>query len=182
MKELNFTPFPALETDRLILRQLEDGDAYFIYQLRTSPQNNIYLDLPIPADTTETLSYIYRMNQGIKDNKYIYWAITRKVDGVMVGTICLWNFDIAKCLAEVGYELLHSYQRQGYMREAFKEVVQYAIEQLGLITLEAYTHSANQPSIRLLEHYNFLQVRTLIETNSSGKTMEQAIYRKQYKD
>ncbi len=176
--EPKFDPFPQLETKRLILRQLKDYDADFLYELRTTPKNNKYLDLPIPSGTDEALAYITRMNRGISEQRHIYWAITKKEDGEMVGTICLWNFDAAQRLVELGYELLFTYQKQGYMREALTKVMTYAFDTLAADALVAYTHKENSSSIRLLQYYGFLPSGTIQETNSKGQAVELAIYRK----
>lgn len=133
----------------------------------------------VPKDFNDTLVYIQRMNNGIKQNKYIYWSITLKESQEMIGTICLWNFVVEKRLAELGYELLHSFQRQGYMREAFGLVLDYATENLELHTLEAYTHEKNVPSIRLLEYYDFEKSGSIQAQHSkNGEPFTQEIYTK----
>jgi len=174
-----FSPFPVLETARLLLRQLEHGDAEFIYTLRTSAENNRFLDMVVPKDSKETLMYIQRMNKGIREDKYIYWSITLKESQEMIGTICLWNFVVEKRHAELGYELLHRFQRQGYMRAAFGRVLDYATEYLELRTLEAYTHEKNVPSIRLLEYYDFEKSGSIQAQHSkTGEPFTQEIYTK----
>lgn len=181
MKKLKFTPFPVLETKRLVLRQLEDADAQFIYDLRISKENNRFLDLPIPKDTSQTQAYITRMNKGISEDKYIYWAITERNSSQMIGTICLWNLVEAKRQAELGYELHHNFQKQGYMREAFAEVVSYAREDLGMKILEAYTQQGNIPSLKLLEHFGFEKVNSIAEKHSkTGQSFVQLVYKKEY--
>lgn len=179
MNKPKFTPFPILETERLVLRQLEDTDSGFIYSLRTAPENNLYIDMVIPQSTAETDQYIAKMNHGISEDKYIYWVITLKESRTVIGTICLWNFVEATKLAELGYELHQDFQKQGYMREAFGRVVQYAIMDLELSTLEAYTHENNDPSVKLLEHYDFDKVGSKKEVHSrTDESYKLLIYRK----
>jgi len=181
MISLCFQPFPELVTERLRLRNLKETDASFIFSLRTDHENGKYLDLPVPKDQKECLSYIARMQKGIADNKYIYWAIERIEDQTMIGTICLWNFNIQEGRAELGYELQLSAQKQGYMNEALSAVIDFATDNLGLTKLEAYTHEKNDPSSRLLEKHEFGIVGYKKETHSrTGQSYKYAIYSRSF--
>ena len=73
----------------------------------------------------------------------------------MIGTICLFEFADDNFKAEIGYELLPSYQGKGLMQEAVSKVLEFGFQHLGLNSIEAYTHSENQSSTRLLEKFNF---------------------------
>ncbi len=57
--------------------------------------------------------------------------------------------------AEIGYELLPGYQGKGLMQEAASKVLEFGFQHIGLDSLEAYTHTENQSSTRLLEKLNF---------------------------
>ena len=52
MHKIDFTPFPVLETERYILRQLSLSDDNEIFILRSDKEVNKYLDRPI-AKTIE---------------------------------------------------------------------------------------------------------------------------------
>lgn len=64
--------------------------------------------------------------------------------------------------AEIGYELLPDFQGKGIMQEAISKVIDFGILHIGLNSIEAYTHSKNQSSTRLLEKFNF-------KKNSAGE-------------
>jgi [ribosomal protein S5]-alanine N-acetyltransferase len=57
--------------------------------------------------------------------------------------------------AELGYELLASYQRKGIMTEAITAVLDFAFTQLALSKIEAWTHPQNERSSALLHKVNF---------------------------
>ncbi len=153
-----FTSFPFLQTERLTLRQLSVNDDKEIFALRSDKQVNKYI---IGRDLSNTMEdarkFIDKIAEVVKQNKGIYWAITLTNTDKLVGTICLFNFLNENDQAEIGYELLPSFQRQGIMQEATAKVIAFALDVIGLKTIEAYTHVKNKKSLSLLEKYNFLK-------------------------
>jgi ribosomal-protein-alanine N-acetyltransferase len=63
--------------------------------------------------------------------------------------------------AEIGYELLPDFQGKGIMQEAASKVIKFGVQYIGLNSIEAYTHSKNEKSTRLLEKLNFKKHRTV---------------------
>src|ERR1700739_2910268 len=99
-------PFPILETERLVLRQLDIGDENEIFQLRSDEGVNKFLDRPRANTLDDAKRFIEKIVKGINGNECLYWAITLKNEKKLVGTICLWNFSLENNSAEIGYELL----------------------------------------------------------------------------
>ena len=163
---LRFTPFPELTTDRLKLRQLSDLDGPDIFRLRKNPQVGQFLDRPKAKNVAEAQAFIKKINAGIMDDHWIYWAITRKEDTGVIGTICLWNFSEKKDQAEVGFEMLPEFQRYGFTNESLKSVLYYAFVNLKLLRIEAYTHPENIPSIQLLNKNQFCPAPTPSSDNN----------------
>ena len=154
-KEINFTSFKELTTERLLLRFLKATDKKEIFILRSDPVINKYIDRPAPTKIEEAMLFIKNRNDNIKENKALYWAITLNENPKLIGTICLWNFSEDKKTAEVGYELFPAFQGKGIMSEAIKKVIESAFENMGVETLEAFTHKDNQKSRSLLSKNNF---------------------------
>ena len=148
-----FTPFPILKTDRLILRQLVNTDDKEIFALRSDDNVNRYLDRQPSKSIEDAKSFIQIITENVKKNDSIYWVIS--LNGILIGTICLFEFADDNFKAEIGYELLPSYQGKGLMQEAVSKVLEFGFQHLGLNSIEAYTHSENQSSTRLLEKFNF---------------------------
>jgi ribosomal-protein-alanine N-acetyltransferase len=151
----NFTPFPVLRTERLILRQLVSSDDKEIFALRSDNNVNKYLDRKPSKSIDEARNFIQTINKNIQRNDSIYWAITLNDTDQLIGTICLYNFCDDNLKAELGYELLPDFGQKGIMQEAASKVIDFAIQHMGLHSIEAYTHSENQRSTRLLEKLNF---------------------------
>lgn len=163
------TPFPELLTNRLLLRKLEPADAVRIYELRTDPRVNEYIDRPPTESVEEGLRFIHRINISVSEGDCLYWAIVPKQEQDLIGTICLWNWNKAAQLAEVGFELLPAWQGNGFMHEALHRIIGYAFEQLPLTQIDAWVHPQNKPCIRLLESNSFELIATPVHT-AAGTT------------
>ena len=155
MTEKNFTPFPVLTTERLTLRQLISSDDKEIFALRSDDNVNKYLDRKPSKSIDDAKNFIQTINENIQRNDSIYWAITLNGTDKLIGTICLFDFTNDNLKAEIGYELLPDFQGKGIMQEATSKVIDFGIQHIGLNSIEAYTHSENQSSTRLLEKLNF---------------------------
>ena len=167
MSKLNFTPFPILKTKRLTLRCLEVSDVQQLFVLRSDNTVNQYIDRPKPKDITEVSEFIHKINNGIKQNEWIYWIISLKESPQLIGTICLWNFSEKKDVAELGYELDPAYQGEGFMSEALKKIIEFGFKEIVLNAIDAYTHQNNDNSTKLLQKYNFKLDRERIDKANS---------------
>jgi ribosomal-protein-alanine N-acetyltransferase len=155
MLHLNFTPFPVVTTERLILRQLTIKDAKEIMILRSDEQVNKFIDRPKSIDLNEAKKFIEKINTGIT-NDWIYWALTLKDDDTLIGTICLWNISVESDTAELGYELHPDFQGKGIMREAISKIIEHGFNKMKLEIITAFTRPDNSRSTNLLMKYNFL--------------------------
>lgn len=156
MPALNFTSFPQLMTERLLLRRLSEADAHDLLMLRSNEQVNQFLDRPACIDLEAAQSFIAKIEKGIINKESLYWVITLKGNDKLIGTICLWNFEADKMQAEVGFELFPGFQGKGIMREALSGVLDFGFKELQLKTITALTNPGNLPSIKLLEKAGFL--------------------------
>ena len=167
-EKLNFTPFPELKTERLILRQLTEDDTQEIFFLRTDESVNLYIERPRPENINDAIDFILKTNNGIKQNEMIDWAIMLKDAQKLIGTICLWNFSEDKTRAEVGFELKPDYQGKGIMNEALNKILEYGFETCHLTAIDGYTHKDNIGSIKLLKKNNFEQNTELKDNENSN--------------
>jgi len=156
-EKFNFTPFPELKTERLMLRQLTEADSQEIFFLRTDEGVNIYIERPRPKSIDDAKKFISKTNDGINRNEWIDWAITLKDTQKLIGSICLWNFSENKTNAEIGFELKPEYQGKGIMNEALICILEFGFKSISLSSIDAYTHKNNISSIKLLKKNNFKQ-------------------------
>ena len=157
MLNLNFTPFPTITTQRLVLRQFQDDDVHELFALRTDERVNRFLDRPRPESLNDVRGFIAKVNQITHDNEGLYWVITRKNEDKLLGTIGLRNFEPEQYQAEIGYELHPDHQGQGFMHEAITHVLAYGFGRLGMQAIMADTDPGNLRSIQILERHGFVK-------------------------
>lgn len=166
MADTRFTFFPDLNTERLTLRQLSVNDRQDIFALRSDPEINRYLDRQSDKTIEDSLNFINKVTDNIKGRNSVYWVITLKGTGVLVGTVCLFNFSQEKKSGEIGYELMTRFQGQGIMKEALGLVIDYAFQTLKFQYIVAYTHHENLRSGKLLAKLSFAQSSEVDEENA----------------
>jgi ribosomal-protein-alanine N-acetyltransferase len=155
MVETNFTPFPVLETERLILRQLESTDDKEIFSHRSDDRVNKYLEDFRHATIEQTQTFIERVQNEVANHKTILWVITERGKNKFLGTVCLWNISPKDHKAETGYTLDPKFHGKGYMNEALVKIIDFGFNKMKLRTIEAYTRKDNDPSIQLLLRNKF---------------------------
>ncbi len=148
-------PFPIIITERLNLRKVVPSDVDRVYYLRSDKEINKYIKRA-PQTREMAIAHIQLLDDNLKTDKAIAWGITTKESDVLIGSICLWNFSEDKKTAEVGYDLDPEFQGKGIMSEALKAVLDFAFNQRGFKTVEAYTDYRNIPSKKLLKLHGFI--------------------------
>jgi ribosomal-protein-alanine N-acetyltransferase len=156
--KMNIKTFPELKTERLFLRKIEEPDSDVILFLRSDKTINKFIERPEHRQTktrADAIKQIKTINEESQNNTSISWGITLKDNPKIIGTICLWNFSKDNKTAEVGYNLIPTFQSKGIMNEALKSVVNFGFIELSLDTIEAFTHIENESSKKLLEKNGF---------------------------
>lgn len=198
MLTLDFSNFPILKTERLVLRPMSTEDAPALFELRTDPVINRYIDRLPTTELEDALRFIEKIDKGIRDNHWLYWAITEATSKEdksheghegqevlkdqelnydhLIGTICLWNFVPTDDKAELGYELSVARQGLGLMSEAVNAVLAYGFGTIGLSAVEAAVHPENAASVKVLNRAGFTLVGTFEDTTLTGETVEMLIY------
>jgi RimJ/RimL family protein N-acetyltransferase len=105
-------------------------------------------------DEARTLTSIESIIAEVERGEALQWAIERKADGRVLGSITLM-LEQGQPRAEIGYILGREYWGQGYAGEAQRRAIDYAFDDLGLHRLEADTHPDNAGSTRSLERLGF---------------------------
>jgi ribosomal-protein-alanine N-acetyltransferase len=175
MREINFTPFPTLTTARLILRQLTTDDDKEIFAIRSDEQVNRYLDRAGCKTIDEARQFIDKINTAVSNNESIYWAIARKNQPGLIGTICLWNISKGQSKAEIGFELLPQYQGKGFMQEAVTAVIEYGFKTMKLRLIEGVVDPNNARSIKLMEKNNFRLVTNTRNSNPDDENIPNTV-------
>ncbi len=170
--------FPTLQTQRLLLKQLNTDFINELYQLRSNKALMYQLDKK-PATTmsaVEKLLAEWTMNY--ENQKFIDWAILLKRNSTFIGTIGLHYISTKDADAEVGYVLSFKYHQKGYMSEALHKVLEYAFKTLQLKSVYANINPKNEASRALLLKYNFYQQDVIKDSFAfDGQMVDTAVYR-----
>ena len=170
MLKLNFSPFPNLETSRLVLRQIKLEDEAEIFILRSDTRVNEFLERERASSIEDARNFINMINAKIRNNETVMWAITTKNSSKLIGTIVFWNISKENSTAEIGYELNPDFQGKGIMQEAISKVIGFGFESMEIQIIEAYTTVDNRKSIKLLEKKGFI-LKPLSENKEELKNM-----------
>ncbi|MDO3627895.1 GNAT family N-acetyltransferase [Mucilaginibacter sp. BT774] len=152
-----FPPFTNLITDRLILRELQAGDAEQIFRIRTDSRVNAFLDRGPTKSVNDSLKFINNILKAQNNKDSIMWVITLKNDPKLIGTVLYWHIVKEQDKAELGYEMLPEYFGQGIMREALTEVIRFGFETMELKNIVAEARVDNLRSINALQKCGFQQ-------------------------
>ena len=153
MLELNFDPFPLLETERLLLRKVCLDDAEDMFLLRTNAQIMQYIHRARAASIEDAKELIKKMNEPDR----IQWGITLHNNDTLIGTIGYHSILKEHYRAEIGYMLHPGYWNKGLMSEAIAAVIDYGFNEMKLHSIEAIIDPANDVSRKTLQKFNFIK-------------------------
>ena len=158
MLQPDFSSFPELHTERLILRKILPADAAAIYKMRSNKEVMKYVGKKPFVTIAEARAFINTVEEALLSGEGITWAIALKERPEnLIGTIGHWRIIKAHYRAEVGYTLQQEYWRQGIVKEALLKIIDYGFNLLQLHSLEAHINPANIASAKVLESVGFIK-------------------------
>ncbi len=176
MPDFKFPSFPTITTDQLQLRQMTIDDTKDLFAIRANTEVNKYLERISYESIEETHKFIQKINTGITENNWLFWAITLKEKKQLIGTICLWNISLINNTAEIGYELHPEHHRNGIMQESVSAIIKFGFQSMNFQSIEAFTHRDNFASKKLLEKFNFKRDPVLESKISKVDLGENIVY------
>jgi ribosomal-protein-alanine N-acetyltransferase len=154
----SFSPFPQLETPRLVLRALtpaRPADLDVVFRIRSDREATRYLGRDPDRSIDASLANLRAVEAAIADGTGIRWGIVTMADGALIGTAGLWRWNEPHRWAELGYDLLPACWGRGYMAEALRAIVRWGFGAANLHRIEANVDPANARSVRVLESLGF---------------------------
>ena len=178
MLELNFSPFPEIKTERLLLRRITDADAPELLFLRSDETVMKYIDREKPKSLEEALAFIQIVNANIDKNESVMWAIAlQDKPDTLIGNIGFWRILNKHYRSEIGYMLHPSFWGKGIMKEALLAAIDFGFNQMKLHSIEAHINPDNTASGKLLEKTGFVREAYFKEDFFfRGKFIDSAIY------
>ncbi|PRA09504.1 MULTISPECIES: GNAT family N-acetyltransferase [unclassified Paenibacillus] len=157
------TPFPELETKRLLLREIKQSDSQDIFQIFSSDEVTRFYDVETFTNTKQAEELIQRWKERFENGQVIRWGIALKSDNRIIGTCGFHGWMKQHYKAVMGYELTPEFWRQGYITEVTRKIVEYGFKNLELNRIEAFVEPENAGSRKLLEKIGFSEEGILKE-------------------
>jgi ribosomal-protein-alanine N-acetyltransferase len=178
MLEINFLPFPNLETKRLVLKQINANDAEAILALRSNDEVMKYIPRPYLKTKEDALELIAMFDDKIENGIGINWGIYFLDEPEkLLGIIGHYRIKPDHFRAEVGYMLFPDHKGKGIVSEALKKVVEYGFNEMKLHSIEAILDPENKGSEKVLLKNGFVKEAHLIENEYyEGRFLDTMIY------
>lgn len=145
--------FNTIETERLILRRFEAGDAEPFFKYRTLPEVALYQSEGWLTFTCEDAAqFVREQSQGDPGTPdgWFQIAIVLKVTGELIGDIGLHTLSDTR-QAEIGFTIAPIHQQQGYAHEAVRALMGLLFTTPCFHRVIAIADVRNLSSVRLLE-------------------------------
>ena len=153
----DFSYFPQLETERLLLRKLTHDDAAAIVEEFSHPDVMEHLDADPPLDTLEGAIGFINWSYEWFDNKSGWrWGVVLKAENKLIGTAGFHRWSHSDFRAEIGYDYNRKYWGNGYATEVVRRMIQFGFEEMNLNRIEADCNEGNFGSARVLEKAGFI--------------------------
>ena len=178
MLEINFLPFPNLETKRLVLKQINANDAEAILALRSNDEVMKYIPRAYLKTKEDALELIAMFDDKIENGIGINWGIYFLDEPEkLLGIIGHYRIKPEHFRAEVGYMLFPDHKGKGIVSEALKKVVEYGFNEMKLHSIEAILDPENKGSEKVLLKNGFVKEAHLIENEYyEGRFLDTMIY------
>jgi len=153
-----------LKGELVILRALEEEDAYELIKYVNDIEILQYLTLYRPLSLQDEFEFIRRVREEMKQNRSFSFAIVDKEANKLIGTIGLHNVDWISRNAELGIAIWKKeYWGRGYGTDAMKLLLYYGFTFLNLHRIWLRVYSFNKRAIRAYEKIGFKMEGTLRE-------------------
>lgn len=154
------TTFPALETERLLLREFGPADVPAVFDIFSRDEVTRYHNVATMKALEEAEKLVEARSGLFARGLGMRWALVLKRGDGAIGSIGYYNLDRANRSVEVGYDLHPDMWHKGIMTEALTAVIDYGFGgdfTYGLNRIEALTYVEHEASRRLLERLHFAE-------------------------
>lgn len=147
--------FYNIETDRLLLKNIDCDDRDFIFRQFSDENINKYLFDAEPlkdiSEADEIIEFYLKPEPRLQHR----WIIIRKSDSVKLGTCGYHCLNLEDSSVEIGYDLKKEFWANGYMYEALQKIIEFARNTMSVKTINACIYIENSKSIKLVEKLGF---------------------------
>lgn len=167
---------PKLETDRLILREIHIDDTQAIFNCWMQDENvSRYMLWKASEDINQTKSFVGFELENLENDKWNRWIIVLKNTNEIIGT-CLIFFNDDEGHWDISYNLGKKFWGNGYVTEALREVIKYAVEVMKIKQISTTYAVDNQASCHVLQKLGFKYIKEVPYHCNGGDIVTTGIY------
>jgi RimJ/RimL family protein N-acetyltransferase len=168
----------TIETDRLIIREFNEGDFKSVHIYASNPEVTVYLPFG-PNSEDDTQHFLKRVvNYKLQNPRHDYeFAIILKESNTLIGGCGIHITNINNKEGSIGYCFDKRYWRNGYASESAKAIINFGFEKLNLHRIFATCHPENIGSAKVMEKIGMQKEGRLREHKfQKGKWRDSFIY------
>ncbi len=168
-----------IETRRLLLRRFTTADAEEMYgNWATDPEVTRWMRWQPHQSVQETRGLLEEWVREYARQDYYHWAIVRKKDGALIGSIGILSAAEPDAPAEYepGYCIGQAFWGRGYTTEALQAVVAYFFHKAGAKTLSCCHAVGNPASGRVMQKAGFRYLRDGVYHKPDGSEVAAKYY------
>lgn len=148
-----------IETNRLIIRELEFSDDKDLFEMDADPEVHLFLgNSPVKA-LEEITAVIQMLKKQYEENGIARWAVVDKSTNECIGWSGLKLFkeriNDHENFYELGYRFKKKHWGKGFATESSVAILKYGFEYLHVDKIFAYTDSKNLNSKKVLSKLGF---------------------------
>ncbi len=142
--------FCAIETQRLLLRDMRASDADDLYEYASDEETARYMMWPTYTNKRQAEQYTASLAAQYGSDALPYWAIEWKESGKMIGGISLADYDAANLSISFGYTINRAFWNRGITTEALGVVIDFAFSKFDIERIESRHVKENAASGRVM--------------------------------
>ncbi len=152
-----FDKSSVIESERLLLRPMNEKDAADLFEFWSDEQVMEYYDVLPLRDLSDAERQIRFFMDSFSSRTMIRWGIEYKPDNKIIGTCGFFSFSEENKKAGMGYELSKAYWGAGIMSEALSLILRHIFAETDINRIEAFTDVPNTASRKLLKRLGFTE-------------------------
>ena len=137
-----------LETERLVLRNLEQDDFDEVCKLLQDPV--VMYAYEGAFSDQEVQAWLDKMFRRYEDDGFALWAVIEKSSGELIGQCCITDHECnVGRVSEVGYLCMKEFWHKGFATEAVIACKEYAFQELNFDEVYSIIRDSNVASLNV---------------------------------
>ena len=140
-----------INTQRLILREIEEKDLYDVYEYASDESVARYMPWEAHKSIEDSRNFIDNEIEKYKKNNSLNYAIVLKETNKMIGTAGCFEYKEGDKFAQVGYVINKKYWGNGLVPEAMRAIIEYLFREKDVHRIYAKHYVGNEKSGRVMQ-------------------------------